>query len=168
MRHEGFAPVIADNPTLLILGSLPGVRSIEEQRYYAHPRNVFWRIMSELIGFDLNASYESRCRALTSAGVALWDVLQESHREGSLDSAIDMASARTNDFEELFACKQSIRAIACNGAKAYDMFQKRVVPKLADNQVPVLLKLPSSSPANAAISYEQKLRDWSTLRQFLD
>ena len=154
----GLPPVVDGRTRALVLGSLPGEVSLQMQQYYAHPRNAFWRIMSELIGFDVHADYPSRLQGLLSAGIGLWDTLRNCDRPGSLDSAIVRDSMEVNDFEGLFAEHPGITRVFFNGAKAEQVFLRRVAPAV---DFPVdCTRLPSTSPANAAVSYSAKLRAW--------
>ena len=151
---EGFPPIEAPGARVLVLGSLPGQASIDAQQYYAHPRNAFWPIMAELTG--ASGDYEARVRALSDAGVLVWDVLAASVRPGSLDSAIRMDTAVVNDFDALFARQPGIAIVALNGRKAGDMFTRSVrVPPGVRVEL-----LPSTSPAHAAMSLAQKLETW--------
>ena len=151
-------PVVDDGTRALVLGSMPGKVSLRMQQYYAHPRNAFWRIMSELLGLDDHADYAARLDALRAAGIGLWDVLRLCDRPGSLDSAIVRDSMEANDFEKLFAQRPSISQVFFNGAKAEQVFRRLVAPNLA--RPPTYLRLPSSSPANAGVAYDAKLRAW--------
>lgn len=94
-RSLGFPPVARRDARILILGSLPGQRSIAAREYYAHPQNGFWKIMAELVG--ASGSYEQRCAALLKSHIALWDVLGSSLRPGSLDADIQLATAEVNE-----------------------------------------------------------------------
>ena len=85
---QSFPPLVAPGCRVLVLGSMPSVASLDRQEYYGHARNAFWPLMAGLFGFDATAPYEARCLALTSAGVAVWDVLHACVRPGSLDSSI--------------------------------------------------------------------------------
>lgn len=154
----GLPPVVDDGTRALVLGSMPGQVSLQMQQYYAHPRNAFWRIMSELLGFDGHADYAARLHALRAAGIGLWDVLRLCDRPGSLDSAIVRDSMEVNDFEKLFADRPSIAQVFFNGAKAEQVFRRLVAPNLA--RPPTYLRLPSSSPANAGVAYDAKLQAW--------
>jgi TDG/mug DNA glycosylase family protein len=154
----GLPPVVDDGTSVLVLGSMPGQVSLRMQQYYAHPRNAFWRIMSELLGFDDRADYAVRLDALRAAGIGLWDVLRLCDRPGSLDSAIVRDSMEVNDFEKLFAQRPSITQVFFNGAKAEQVFRRLVAPNLA--RPPTYLRLPSSSTANAGVAYDAKLRAW--------
>lgn len=159
---SGLAPAGAAQPRVLVLGSMPGVASLRAQRYYAHPRNAFWRIAGDCLGFDAGLSYEARLAALASAGVALWDVLAACERPGSLDSAIDRATARPNDFEAFFATRPGIVRLCFNGAAAADLYERRVLPSLParPGEETAHFRLPSTSPAHAAMSYSDKLAAW--------
>ena len=118
-RIRCFPPVAdPDTARVLILGSMPGVASLTAQRYYAHPRNQFWPIMGALFGAGPDLPYAERLRALTRAGIALWDVLESCERAGSLDAAIDVRSAQANDFAAFFDAHPGIVRIAFNGGTA--------------------------------------------------
>lgn len=155
---ESFGAAIGDNCHTLILGSIPGVKSLRDQQYYAHPRNAFWPIIQALYGVDINLEYSLRLQALNQKGVALWDVLQRCERHGSLDSAIQKNSMVSNAIPELLASYPSIRKIGLNGATANKAFRKEF-PQLLNRQLEIQL-LPSSSPAFAAMPYDAKLAAW--------
>ncbi len=156
---QAFAPIAEPDARLLILGSMPGVMSLDQQRYYAHPHNQFWPIMLDLLGLDPQLDYEARCPALTGAGIALWDVLKNCRRTGSLDSAIDRSSIVANDFNAFLESHPAITQIAFNGATAERLFRQHVLPTLKGG-APPMLRLPSSSPANAGLSRGLKLEAW--------
>jgi TDG/mug DNA glycosylase family protein len=165
---QSFEPVIGRRPRIIILGSMPGVASLEAVQYYAHPRNAFWPIMGELFGVDHKAIYESRISELEKLPLILWDTLQACYRPGSLDSNIDINSAQANDFPALLRRFPEIRAIAFNGATSEKYFRKLVVPILAGVSDIELLRMPSTSPANAGMNFEQKLDAWRRIRDFID
>lgn len=158
-RVASFDPVAAPDARVLVLGSMPGVRSLQAGEYYAHPRNSFWRIMAQLLGFDAGAPYEERLRALQHSGIALWDVLHSCERSGSLDTAIDAASATPNDFAGFLRQHPRIDTLCFNGAAAERYFNQRVAP-LEPRRALRRLRLPSSSPAHAALPFEAKLQAW--------
>ena len=162
---RGFPPVCGTNARILILGSMPGRVSLEADEYYAQPRNVFWRIMGELFGAGADKPYMERLKILMANGIALWDVLESCHRPGSLDASIDVKTARPNDFPGFFSTHRSIRRVLFNGGKAEDLYRRRVLPA-AEQTAPTLVyaRLPSTSPAYAAMPYEQKLARWSTIK----
>jgi hypoxanthine-DNA glycosylase len=154
---QGLAPVIGPAPRLLILGSFPGEASLAQARYYAHPRNRFWPILGALLDEPLpELAYEARLERLKSRRIALWDVLGACRREGSLDAAI--RDARGNDFDALLAAMPGLGAVAFNGATA-----ARAEPAFAARGL-ATFRLPSTSPAHAALSHEAKLARWSVLR----
>lgn len=142
---------------MLILGSLPGRRSLEAGQYYAHPQNTFWKIMAELAG--ASGGYDARCAALLRARIALWDVLANSVRPGSLDADIRLASAEVNDFGQFLAAHPGVTTILFNGGKAAQVFRRSVLPGLAAAHMR-LFTLPSTSPAYAAMAYADKLAAW--------
>ena len=167
-RVRSFGPVIGTNPRVVVLGSMPGVASLEAVQYYAHPRNAFWPIMGRLFGFDAAAEYEDRIRSIEALPIILWDSLKACHRPGSLDSDIDDASAEANDFPRLLRQHPGIRAILFNGASSEKYFRKLALPLLPEIERVDLLRLPSTSPANAGMTFEQKLAAWRRLLDYLD
>jgi TDG/mug DNA glycosylase family protein len=154
---EGFPPVARADARILVLGSLPGQKSLSASEYYAHPQNSFWRIMLELFGID--GHYDERCALLGESKLALWDVLRSSVRRGSLDSDIQRGSAVANDFEVFLKYHANINTIAFNGKKAEQLFRS-MVPKEHYRHVR-LVGLPSTSPAYAAMSFAGKLNVWA-------
>jgi double-stranded uracil-DNA glycosylase len=162
-RLESLPPRARSDARLLILGSMPGTASLRAQRYYAHPQNLFWRLLGELLGFDPALPYEARIDAMQAAGIALWDVLHSCERPGSLDADIVRDSLQANDFAAFFATHPQIRHVGFNGAAAEQLFMRHVAPQLVLPQALHYRRLPSSSPANAAISGADKLQSWAKL-----
>ena len=161
-RVDSFPAQVAGDCRVLILGSAPSIRSLAAQQAYAHPRNLFWPLMGEMFGASPELAYAERIARLHARGVGIWDVLRQCRRKGSLDSAIIRGSEITNAIPELLARVPSIRTIAFNGAHAGLLFRRRV---LADIEIGhrnklVLLDLPSTSPAHAAMSREAKAQRW--------
>ncbi len=154
---SGFPPVVAPGAKVLILGSLPGRRSLEAAQYYAHRQNAFWRIMADLFG--IIGDYESRCEQLTQHRIALWDVLASSVRPGSMDADIRLEASQPNDFREFLSQHAEIACICFNGRKAEEIFRRYVVPGLIE-AVPNLVSLPSTSPAYAAMAFDEKRDAW--------
>lgn len=161
IRKASFAPVVAADTRLLVLGSLPGERSLAEHRYYAHPQNQFWRLMAPVIAReDLpQLPYERRLAALLAAGVGLWDVVASAERTGSADAAIRGVAA--NDLPALVGSLTALRAVAFNGGKALALGR----PLLAGTKL-ALVALPSSSPLHT-IGVAAKQPAWSALRAWL-
>ena len=158
---SSFRPVAARDARVLVLGSMPGVASLEAQQYYAHPRNAFWPIMAELLGFDPGLPYRARLARLRRGRVALWDVLKRCRRDGSLDAAIEPASVEVNDFAAFLRLHGHVATVCCNGATAHDLFVRRALPLLQELGRSVdVLKLPSTSPANAGMPRAAKAARW--------
>lgn len=157
MKHcQSFPPITTPHARVLILGSMPGVASLQAQQYYAHPQNQFWPIMGTLLGFDPQMSYPERCASLQASGIAVWDVLQSCERAGSLDADIAPHSKVANNFPAFFAAHPLIQRVCFNGATAEQIFrqQKMCLPELE------LIRLPSTSPAHAGMQREIKLAHW--------
>lgn len=141
---------------------MPGKASLAAQRYYAYGQNCFWRIMGDLLGAGPELPYELRLEKLRASGIALWDVIAACQREGSLDADIVGATVRTNDFSGFFAGHPAIRQVFFNGAAAEAAFRRRVLSGL-NGQALRLQRLPSTSPAHAALPYAKKLAAWSAI-----
>ena len=160
-KVESFHPIIDAGSRILILGSMPGVKSIEEQRYYAHSRNQFWRIIYSIFSIPLGQNYNDRIHFLSSKGIALWDVINTCTRIGSLDSNIENESV--NDFSRLFNDYPNLRLVAFNGTKAFEVYKRRVGFDIASVQYKLL---PSTSPANT-MRFEEKLEKWRAIEDYL-
>ncbi len=143
---SSFPPVIAPEPRVLILGSMPGEASLRANEYYAYPQNAFWPIMAEICGFDLPADYATRLAGLQRNGICLWDVLAHCERKGSLDGDIELATEAPNDIPGLLADHMEIRLIGFNGQKAARAFRRHIAPQI--EQAPETVTLPSTSPAH--------------------
>lgn len=156
---ESFPPIARTDAHLLILGSMPGVASLRAGQYYAHPQNLFWKMIGQILGFDPKAPYAERVVCLQDAGIALWDVLASCRRPGSLDADIHAASVVANDLPGFLATYPGIARICFNGATAETMFRRHVLPQLARPDIETL-RLPSTSPANASIPLQQKMEAW--------
>ncbi len=186
---QSFAPLLGEKPRLLILGSIPGTASLQAQQYYAHPRNQFWPIMQRLCGAGPQLAYADRCQRLRQCGVALWDVIGECRRVGSLDAAIEHGSEQLNALQELIEAQADLQCVACNGTTAWRNFCRKALSSFdAQNdrctsvatdrgeirfheekgaRTVRLLALPSTSPAHAAMSLEQKWQRWSQLAYYV-
>jgi hypoxanthine-DNA glycosylase len=160
--HHCFPPVTRADTRLLVLGSLPGALSLARQRYYAHPQNQFWRLMGAVISRDLGPlAYEARREALLDAGIGLWDTVAAATREGSLDADIRLHQA--SDLSALAATLPRLRAVAFNGGTSARIGRRQ----LAGASGLALIDLPSSSPAYASLSFENKRDAWLALRAYL-
>lgn len=158
-RIHSFKPIENLDAEILILGTMPGSASLAAGQYYAHTRNTFWRIISELLKLDDESLYEVRVQALKSARIAVWDVLQSCTREGSLDAMIERDTLIANDFYTFFQSHKKISHVFFNGAKAEAYFMRHVLPNINIDNIS-FLRLPSTSPANASIPFEAKLKEW--------
>lgn len=159
--HHCFPPVTRADTRLVLLGSLPGIASLEAQRYYAHPQNQFWRLVGAVIGRELvPLSYQARIEALLDAGIGLWDTVAAATREGSLDAAIRLHAA--SDLTALVATLPELRAIGFNGGTSARIGRAQ----LGDTTALELIDLPSSSPAYT-LPFERKLERWLPLRAYL-
>lgn len=155
MHSISFSPIATAQARVLVLGTMPGKASLLAQQYYAHPRNGFWPIMGAVLSFDAQAPYAERTASLNARGVALWDVLQSCARSSSLDSDIDASSIVVNDFASFLATHPHIHTVCFNGATAETLYRRRATgPALA------MLRLPSTSPAHAAMSLAAKTDVW--------
>lgn len=166
-RHDRcFPPIAGRDATTLILGSLPGQRSLQMQRYYAHPHNAFWKVIAELFDAGNVASYAKRVSTLRRNRIALWDVLAAAERPGSLDSSIVHASALANDFAKFFRAHPRIRRVFFNGRKAEQMYRRFVLPTLGGEFSDIRYEcLPSTSPAHAGMPFAKKLEQWSRIKE---
>lgn len=159
MQVESFALHALPQARALILGSMPGLASLAAGRYYAHPRNQFWPLMGALIGAGPELDYGARLARMSVCGIALWDVLRVCEREGSLDAAIRPSSQQANDFSALFSLCPAITDVLFNGGTAARSFERLVLPCLDERSLR-LHRLPSTSPAHAGMSFDEKLVRW--------
>lgn len=154
--HQSFPPIVDDGSKILILGSMPGAASLSQQQYYAHPQNAFWKLLFAIHEVPFSTVYADRVRLLQDHHIALWDVLQNCEREGSLDSNI--CNEVPNDFSSFFSQYPKIKHVLFNGQVAYKYFKKYV--GLDSHKTYTLL--PSTSPAHAGKSFQDKLQVWSS------
>lgn len=161
MKSFSFSPISNTDATILILGTMPGTKSLEINQYYGHNQNNFWKFMFAIFQEDFCNDYQTKKELLQKNKIALWDVLQFCDRVGSLDSAIKNEIA--NDFETFLAEHSNIKTILFNGQKAAAFFKKYVHLK-KDYQ---LIILPSTSPANASKSYQSKFDEWKIISSLL-
>lgn len=151
-----FQPVYNKNSRILILGSLPSVKSREQNFYYGHPQNRFWKVIAELTGWKLPETAEEKKEMLLANEIAIWDVIAECDIIGSSDSSIK--NVVVNDFNELFG-KTKISRVYANGTKTYELYQKYARKQTGQD----IIKLPSTSPANAAWNLERLCEMWKMI-----
>lgn len=162
-RVSGFPALSRSDARVLVLGSMPGVASLQAQQYYAHPRNAFWPLMGALFGFDAGGPFADRASALVAQQVAVWDVLGSCLRAGSLDADIDRDSIVPNDFADFFGRHSQIRRVCFNGAMAESLYRRHVA-RQSQPQLPVdFVRLPSTSPAHAGMALSDKAVAWQAV-----
>jgi len=155
-RLLGLAPVVDERTRVLVLGSFPSAASLAAGQYYAHPRNQFWTILSMLWELDLRAlPYAQRLDEVRRRGLGIWDVYASCRREGSLDTAIE--AAQPNDLPGLLQRLPELRAIAHNGGESARTMA------ITRTMAPEVVRLPSTSPANASWSLPRKVDAWRAL-----
>ena len=164
----GFPPIADKSAVILILGSMPSIKSLDVQQYYAHPRNSFWFIITKLLSSDAELEYEQKKALLLHNRIALWDVLNTCQRKGSLDSSIKNDSTVANDFNAFFDDHPLIKAVYFNGTRAQQEYNKHILPTLDEKYSSIEYeRLPSTSPAMASLSRKQKLQQWKAILQHL-
>lgn len=160
---KAFPPIATAKSTVLILGSMPGEASLAAGQYYALSRNAFWPIMGKLFKADPALPYDQRVRSLLNAGIAVWDVLAACERQGSLDSAINQATLIANNFEGFLKQYPGIKHIFFNGKSVEKLFDKHVRKQQVISPSIQFAVLPSTSPANARMSFDNKLKAWRVI-----
>lgn len=159
-RITSFPAIVDEQSEILILGSVPGVKSLEMQQYYAHPQNQFWKIMFHLFDEEFSSDYKRKIALLKKNKIALWDVIESCERKGSLDTEI--RNEIDNNIAELIDNHPNIKTIFCNGQKSYKNLIK-IMGK--DFKIPILV-LPSTSPLHT-IKFEEKLESWKVIENYL-
>jgi hypoxanthine-DNA glycosylase len=157
MKIYSFPYISSPDATTLILGTMPGQRSLAMKQYYGHAGNAFWKILFETFDGDFTNDYEQRIKLLLNNKVAVWDVLCACDREGSADSAIEKEVV--NDFDQFFKDHPKIRRIAFNGNNAENYYIRHVRNR---PDIPTFV-LPSTSSANSWLKFEEKLEKWKRL-----
>ena len=161
MKAISFEPIVNEQSRILILGTMPGIKSLEKNQYYAHPRNAFWQIMFRLFNTEFSNNYEDRKNLILKNKLALWDTLKLCFREGSLDTNIKNEEA--NEIHQLLEKYPKIHSIIFNG-KAAEKFYRRYF----QNKNPIkYYQLPSTSPANATKSFNEKFAEWKLILDLL-
>jgi len=156
-KLQGLQPACGDNPRVLILGSFPSVLSLEGAMYYGNPHNQFWRIMADLFSLDSPLPYPRRIETITGRGIALWDVIRSCSRPGSADTQI--RNPVFNDIGNFLATHPGITLVALNGSTAARYFRQACRTPGVDTVL-----LPSTSPAHARASYEEKREKWKMIK----
>lgn len=158
-RLEGFAPIVGARPRVLVLGSMPSPASLAAGEYYAHPRNLFWRVAAGVTRVPAGASYQRRCAGLRRAGIAVWDIVGRCRRRGSGDAAIETRDMEARDVAAFLRRHSSIGAVLFNGAFAERVFRRAVLAAWRGRPLR-LQRMPSTSPAHASVPPREKLRRW--------
>lgn len=159
-RINSFPPIVDEHSEILILGSVPGAKSLEMQQYYAHPQNQFWKILFHLFDAEFSSDYQRKIKLLKQNKIALWDVIESCERKGSLDTEIK--NEIDNNIPQLIESHPNIKTIFCNGQKSY----KNLIKILGKNfKIPILV-LPSTSPLHT-IKFEEKLESWKVIKYYL-
>lgn len=157
----GLKPILSENPKVLILGSMPSQKSIEKQEYYGNPQNKFWKIMSQYFGFPCEDPYAIRKSFLMKEELIVWDTIYSCFRPGSMDSDIDLKSVKVNDFKKLFKQYETLKVVFFNGAASKKIFFKNKLNLLLEDHQLDFKVLPSTSPAYASMTYQDKYQKWS-------
>lgn len=160
---QSFAPIVNRESKILLLGSMPGVRSLQRKEYYAHPQNRFWRLLALLFNEPEPCNYAAKKEMLLRHHIALWDTLGLCEREGSLDSNIK--NEVPNAIPELLGEHPSINAVFCNGSKAAGAFKKYFAKQLPKNVH--VFYLHSTSPANARMNMQALAEEWQKILEYL-
>lgn len=160
---NSFLPVEPEHARVLILGTMPSVRSLEKAQYYGHPRNQFWPLIFALWGLPSPEQYDERISFIKEKHIALWDVLESCQRQGSMDANIK--APKPNDIPALLKRQPEIRTLCFNSQNAEKLFHRLLKEKIEGNYR--YITLPSSSPARA-MRFEQKLAQWRAVRLALE
>src|SRR5438445_990282 len=168
-KVASFPPQVGMDCRVLVLGTVPSVRSLQLRQSYGHAQNLFWPLMGTLFDAGVELPYAERIRRLQAIGIGIWDVYKRVERRGSLDASIVRASEVPNAIVRLLRRMPTIRAIALNGGKAAEGFARHIAPQFdaALRDRIDILKLPSTSPANASITRAEKLRRWTILTRYV-
>ncbi len=168
MIDQAFPPLESSGSRVLILGSMPSQKSLELQQYYGHPQNAFWRIMAVVTGVAHDAPYLQRARALNQAGVSVWDSIASCHRPGSMDADIDQETVTVNDFDSFLNRHPALELILFNGQSSAKTFNKHLGKNYLSERGLRSQVMPSTSPAYASMSLDEKKAVWLASLNMLD
>lgn len=161
-----FGPIAAAGARVLVLGTAPSIASLAKQQYYGHAQNAFWPIMGRLFGAGRELPYDERKAVLCAKRVAVWDVYHECYRKGSLDTAIEVESESPNDLVKFLRTHPDVGVIFFNGQKAETAFRRHSLVAVAGMGREIrYVRLPSTSPAHAGRTFEQKLAAWREVKR---
>lgn len=160
MLVHPFPPLYDETSKILILGSFPSVKSREQQFFYGHRQNRFWKVMARILECPVPETIEEKRTMLLEHHVAVWDVIGSCNITGSSDASIQ--DVVPNDLSPIFE-RAKIQAVYANGSKSYEMYQKYIYPVNGRD----IVKLPSTSPANAAFSLNRLVEEWQVMRKWL-
>lgn len=163
MIDHSFSAVCNTNTEMLILGSLPGKKSIAEQQYYAHPRNALWPILCDWMQVPISLSYDKRIATALGCGIGFWDVVAQAERPGSLDSDIKSSTIHFNPIDQLIPNLPRLKSILLNGGAAMTLFKRAGFDQLATKKGIHFVQLPSTSPAHASMTLDEKRVAWHTV-----
>ncbi|MDP4240972.1 MAG: DNA-deoxyinosine glycosylase, partial [Bacteroidota bacterium] len=161
VQVKGLSSIDNAASQILILGTMPGEESLKQQAYYGHPRNLFWKLIAVVTGERAPGNYDDKKKYLLRHKIALWDMCQVCIRPGSLDSSI--SDEVPNDIKTFILEHPHLKAIGCNGKESERMFKKY----LTGIEGVQLISLPSTSPANAGVSWEMKVEEWIKLKKII-
>jgi hypoxanthine-DNA glycosylase len=160
-NKTSFDPISDSDTVVLILGTIPGKKSIELGEYYGHPRNCFWKIISTITNKNIPFTYSDKIELLLKSKIGIWDVAHKANRKGSLDNTIK--SVEPNDLDKFIAEHKNLKVICFNGKKSEELFNKYFNRKSNLKYIP----LPSTSPANTHIDFDNKCKLWQQIKIFL-
>lgn len=157
LQLNAFPPILPAAPHTLILGTMPGQKSLDANQYYGHPQNQFWKFMGDIFGALPSLPYDQRVQILKDHNIAVWDVLSSCTRIGSMDA--DIKNAVVNDFEAFYRNNPTIKTVIFDSGTAEKIYIKQVSPTLTHH--PIYKRVPSPSSAYASMSYAKKLLLWT-------
>jgi len=164
-RESGLAPILGDEPVVLVLGSFPSRMSLEKGLYYANPKNQFWKVMRVILDLPDEGEISLMYSRLKQRRIAVWDMVESRRfQQGSMDH--DIREARMNDIFGFLDMNPRIRFIGLNGGRAWTFFLRSSKGKILPDSL-VFQRLPSTSPANARYSLEDKIREWRIILDYL-